>query len=69
MRILWNAEYLKAAALATGSNVLHLREKPYAPGFVESEDGNVSALLLPMRDLGAVDGRIDLGGGFVAFDH
>lgn len=68
-KYLFNAEYLKAAALATGSNVLHLREKPYAPGFVESEDGNVSALLLPMRDLGAVDGRIDLGGGFVAFDH
>lgn len=68
-KYLFNAEYLKAAALATGSNVLHLREKTTAPGFVESEDGNVSALLLPMRDLGTVDERIDLGGGFVAFDH
>ena len=68
-KYLFNAEYLKAAALATGSNVLHLREKTTAPGFVESKDGNVSALLLPLRGLGAVDGRIDLGGGFVAFDH
>lgn len=68
-KYLFNAEYLKAASLATGSNVLHLREKQYAPGFVESENGNVSALLLPLRDLGAVDGRVDLGGGFVAFDY